>query len=66
MAKMIKDTAKIVHPVTGEEGEWVKIIKKYIDPSKQGDKTFQGMAYKVKGGKIIRDKKGEDITAIVG
>ncbi len=64
MAKMIKDTQTQVHPVTGEEGSWSRVIKSWADPKKAGDKTFKGMAWYVKGGKMIRDKSGNDITAL--
>lgn len=64
MAKMIKDTQKNVHPVTGEEGNWVKVYKTWIDPKKAGDQVYKGMTYHVKGGKIIRDREGNDITHI--
>jgi hypothetical protein len=64
MAKMIKDTQKQVHPVTKEEGSWARAIKTWVDPSKPGDKIFKGMIWYVAGGKIIRDKAGNDVTAL--
>lgn len=64
MAKMIKDTQKQVHPVTGEEGSWSRAIKTWADPKKEGDREFRGMVWHVNGGKIIRDKAGNDITAL--
>ena len=63
MAKMIKDTQKQVHPVTKEDGAWVRAIKTWVDPKVAGDKIFKGMIWYVAGGKIIRDKAGNDVTA---
>lgn len=64
MAKMIKDTQTQVHPVTGEEGSWARAVKTWADPSNPGDRTFRGMIWHVKGGKIIRDKAGNDVTKL--
>ncbi len=66
MAKMVKDTAKVVHPITGEEGDWIKVIKNFSDPAIAGDRTFKGMAFRCKGRKVTLDPKGADITALVG
>lgn len=65
MAKMIKEKAEVLHPVTREKGAWVRIIKTWVDENKPGDRIFRGMAYRVEGGKIIRDKQGNDITALI-
>lgn len=64
MAKMIKDTQKQVHPVTGEEGNWARAIKTWIDPQKEGDRMYKGMVWYVKGENTIRDKAGNDISAL--
>jgi hypothetical protein len=64
MAKMIKDKVTQVHPVTKEEGSWTRVFKTWVDPKKPGDRQFRGMVYYVSGGKIIRDKAGNDITAL--
>lgn len=66
MAKMVKDTKKVTHSITGQEGAWVKVVKPFSDPDNPKDESYLGMAFRVNDGKTVLDKEGRDITHILG
>lgn len=63
MAKMVKDTAKSICKVCGEEQTFARVYKTWADPSDPKDRPYRGMISRCKCGTL--DSQGRDVSAIV-
>ena len=64
MAKMVKDTQKLICPRCSKEILYARVVKTWVDPSKKGDRMFKGMIHRCQCG--VFDKEGRDVKALVG
>ncbi|MBF0199124.1 MAG: hypothetical protein HQL32_15520 [Planctomycetes bacterium] len=64
MAKMIKDSTKLVCPKCGEDVAFARVFKTWVDPKKDGDTQFRGMVRRCKCGSF--DASGQNVKSLVG
>jgi hypothetical protein len=64
MAKMIKDSTKVVCDTCGQNVIFARVIKPWADAATAGDAPFKGMVRRCKCGSF--DTQGKDVKKLVG